>query len=385
VGLYVDGWTPWLYLKTQAEVVVHYLRLAFWPHPLVLEYYWRPAESLAHALPSMILLAVLAIGTLTGLILRRPIALAGLWVFLILAPSSSLLPISTEVAAEHRMYLPLAGVIALVAALGYAAVRKLRRPDAAISAVVVTAAILMVVLATATQARNRDYWSVEAMVDSNVAGRPENAHAQLAHAVYVLRQGRFPEAEAGLRRALDLPLPLGQDERHLRAQMHMYLGSALSAQGKIAEGTPYLERALVLDPDLAETYGLLGENYLGQGRTEDAVQSFERALQRLPDLPPLLTRAAWVLATSSHANVRDGAKAVAYAERATQLTRGADVSALSALAAAYAEAGQFDRALSAINQAILAASSESQTGQLSQLRGQQATLAAHRPIRTPQW
>ena len=49
VGFHVNGWTPWLYLQTQANVLVHYLRLTFWPHPLVLEYSWRPPASFADA------------------------------------------------------------------------------------------------------------------------------------------------------------------------------------------------------------------------------------------------------------------------------------------------------------------------------------------------
>ena len=50
--------------------------------------------------------------TVVGIVRRHPAAFLGAWFFLILAPSSSVLPIVTEVAAEHRMYLPLAAVIA---------------------------------------------------------------------------------------------------------------------------------------------------------------------------------------------------------------------------------------------------------------------------------
>jgi len=385
VGFYVDGWTPWLYLQTQAGVLLHYLRLAFWPHPLVLEYAWQPPASLLSALPAMLALALLVSVTMIGVIRRRPLALAGLWFFLILAPTSSLLPIATEVAAEHRMYLPLAGVIALVVAAGVMAARRLRPAESVAPVMIVATAVVMLALAATTHARNRDYWSVEAMVESIVAGRPENAHAQLAHAVHAIREGRFAPAEAGLRRALELPLPYGQDDRQLRAQMHMYLGSSLSAQRKIAEGTPHLERALALDPDLNETYGLLGENYLGQGRADEAVRSFERAIEKLPDVPPLLTRVAWVLATSSRAEVRNGTKAVGYAERATSLTRGRDANALATLAAAYAETGQFDRAVATINQAMAVAASPGQAANLPELRGFLASFSAHRPIRTPAW
>jgi tetratricopeptide (TPR) repeat protein len=284
------------------------------------------------------------------------------------------------------MYLPLAAVLALVIAGAHWVVRAVaRQPAAAASGVGLVTAILVVFSAASTQARNRDYWSVEAMVATIVEGRPTNAHAQLAHAVHAIRARQFAEAERGLRYALDLPLPYGQDEAPLRAQMHMYLGSALSAQGKIAEGTPHLERALALDPNLTETYGLLGENYLGQGRAADAVHAFERALEKMPDVPPLFSRAAWVLATSSHAEVRDGARAVRYAERAVTLTGGRDANALATLAAAYAETGQFDRAISAVNQAISVASSQGQSGLLTDLRRYLALFSEHRAVRSGTW
>jgi len=329
-------------------------------------------------------MGLLAMATLAGLIARRPLALTGLWFFLILAPTSSLLPIATEVAAEHRMYLPLAGVIAVVVLAGFAVARRLRA-SAAAAPVILASAVLMLALGAATSARNQDYWSVDRMVETIVAGRPDNAHAQLARAARALRERKFSEAEAGLRLALDLPLPYGQDDRLMRAQMHMYLGSSLSAQGRIAEGTPHLERALALDPNLTETYGLLGENYLGQGRAADAVRSFDRAIEKMPDLPPILTRAALVLATSSHAEVRDGAKALEYAERATILTRNRDPNALTALAAACAETGQFDRAVAVINQAISAATSAGQPGLQPNLRAYLAAFTEHRPIRNPAW
>jgi hypothetical protein len=72
------------------------------------------AASVAQVLLPAVLLAALLAATVWGLARRSPAAFAGAWFFLILAPSSSVLPIVTEVAAEHRMYLPVAGVIALV-------------------------------------------------------------------------------------------------------------------------------------------------------------------------------------------------------------------------------------------------------------------------------
>jgi len=59
----------------------------------------------------------------------------------------------------------------------------------------------------------------------------------------------------------------------------------------------------------------------------------------------LLAETAWLLATSPDAAVRNGADAVAYAQRAVELSKGNEPAILGTLAAAYAEAGQFSEAV----------------------------------------
>ena len=114
------GWTRWSYLCTQAGVIVHYLRLAIVPVPLVFSYFdWAPARSLVSVAPQAALLAALLGFSVVALVRRRPLGFLGAWFFLILAPTSSVVPIPTEVAAEHRMYLPLAAVVTLAVLSAY--------------------------------------------------------------------------------------------------------------------------------------------------------------------------------------------------------------------------------------------------------------------------
>jgi tetratricopeptide (TPR) repeat protein len=70
------------------------------------------------------------------------------------------------------------------------------------------------------------------------------------------------------------------------------------------------------------------------------------------DNPVLLNNLAWLLATSPRADVRRGPEAVALAERAAEHTRRNEPVLLGTLAAAYAEAGQFDRAVAVAEEAI---------------------------------
>src|SRR5690606_21319791 len=111
-GAGLRGVTPWQYLLTQAEVLVHYLRLVFVPWPLVLDYEWPVVKSIREAAVPLVVVSALLAVTVWGLVRRRAWAMAGVLSFGVLAPTSSVVPIVTEVAAEHRLYLPLAGLIA---------------------------------------------------------------------------------------------------------------------------------------------------------------------------------------------------------------------------------------------------------------------------------
>jgi hypothetical protein len=93
---------------TQAEVLFQYLKLVFWPADLSLDYSdLKAVQSLWSILPQGLfwvsLLGFSFLGTFRG----RILGFIGLWFFLILAPSSSFVPVVTELAAERRMYVPL--------------------------------------------------------------------------------------------------------------------------------------------------------------------------------------------------------------------------------------------------------------------------------------
>lgn len=61
---------------------------------------------------------------------------------------------------------------------------------------------------------------------------------------------------------------------------------------------------------------------------------------------------AWLQATSTDPALRDGASAVRFAEKAVAKTERKDWMLIDTLAAAYAEAGEFAKAVSAQHEAI---------------------------------
>jgi tetratricopeptide (TPR) repeat protein len=371
VGFGLGGWTWWTYLRTQAGVIVHYVRLALLPTTLVFIYDWPPAPSWGAVAPQLAVVVVLAAATMAALLRRHPAGFLGAWFFLILAPSSSVLPIATEVAAEHRMYLPLAALIGLVVPLMF-----WRLPQTATWLIAVSA----IALGTTTYARNHDYRSLEALMQDTVEKRPQNARARVTLGGHLLSLERFSEAETHLRAAVAIPHPSGED-RGMRALAHMYLGSALAAQNKLDEAIPHLEKARGLNPELGEPHAFLGEVYATQGRLVDAAESWDRAAAALPHVPPVLDRAARLHATAADPRARNGALAVHHAERAVEITRGKDWRLLDTLAAAYAESGRFSEAVTTIERAMVSAQDASEPGTAALLAGRLQLYASGRPLR----
>ena len=105
--------SPWTYLLNQSQMIVRYLRLALWPRGLVLDYGEPASITFSAVAPYVMVVAALLAGTIVELVRNSVVGFLGAWFFLTLAPTSSILPISTEVGAERRMYVPLMAIVAL--------------------------------------------------------------------------------------------------------------------------------------------------------------------------------------------------------------------------------------------------------------------------------
>ncbi len=157
----------WAYALVECRTVAQYLWLALWPHPLVFDYgEFAAIRHVGEVAPYAVLLAVMVAGVLVELKRRPAIGLVGAWFFLILAPTSSVVPISGQPMAEYRMYLPLAAVITLVV-IGIDS-RMGRRSTAVFLALAVGLGFL------ATW-RNEDYRTELSIWNDTVAKCPDNA------------------------------------------------------------------------------------------------------------------------------------------------------------------------------------------------------------------
>jgi Flp pilus assembly protein TadD len=96
---------------------------------------------------------------------------------------------------------------------------------------------------------------------------------------------------------------------------------------------------------------MLAEIFQHQGKTEETIAHYKEALRLKPEWPEVLNNLAWLLATHPKAQFRNGDQAVRLARRACDLTKHQQPIYLGTLAAAYAEAGNFERAIESAQQA----------------------------------
>lgn len=127
----------------------------------------------------------------------------------------------------------------------------------------------------------------------------------------------------------------------------VYLGDALLAKGDGPGALANFSAVSAVNPSVGNVQGRIAKVLAAQGRVDDAINGYRRALKLNPDLVEALNNLAWILATTETDRLRDGAEAVRLAERACQLTHYRTPIMLGTLAAAYAEAGRFPEAIEA--------------------------------------
>jgi protein O-mannosyl-transferase len=266
------GVSPWSYAATQFEAVTRYLSLGLWPHPLVFEYGTFWVDRLAAILPyAGIVLAVLA-ATLVALRPFEPaqgrhraaLGFGGACFFGVLAPTS-LTPGTIQMVVEHRMYLPLAAVLAVFVAAGHV---LLARGSRWIFALVAAGFLCL------TVERNADYRDERGLWALTVAQRPHNAIALANLGLAEFRRGKVADGVALYQRALR--------ENPASVEAHYNLGVACAQLGRTAEAISEYESALRLRPGLPAAHNNLGNSLVAAGRPADAATHYREAARLDP-------------------------------------------------------------------------------------------------------
>ncbi len=314
----------WTYLLNQTVMITRYLWLAVWPRELVLYYGWPLPASLSDVAPQAALVLSLLVLTAVALWRYPRLGFLGALFFLTLAPTSSILPIATEVGAERRMYLALIPLVTLAVA----AARLLITSPALRAAAL---AVVTVLLGTGTVLRTAEYQSSLRLAETTFERWPTPAaHSMLG--TELAAAGRFAEAERHLREAAPLHPPA-----------RYYLGTVLAAQGQpaaaIAEFTAFIASQPAGLDQVHLARALLAEALTKVGRLDEAATQYREMLTRRPDDAEALRLLAQTLFRQ-----RKFDDAIVMFRRAVD-ARPADISALNGLGISLASTGRLEEAI----------------------------------------
>jgi Flp pilus assembly protein TadD len=263
----------WLYALNQPAVILHYLRLVIWPHPLSFDYFWPVVRGTKQLLPSILAVCTLLALTLWGVVRMPKMAFLATFFFFILAPTSSVMPI-LDLAVEHRMYLPTAPVIVMIVIGIYQLITRnniIAASDSSISRllIAVIVACSFSALCILTYLRNEDYQNPIDLWKSAVAQAPNNPRAHHNYAYNLSEAGFLDEALRQYAITIDLAPNI--------AIFQSNYGVLLGRVGRYQEALDHLRRAVQLDPKDPRYFINLGGVLWNKGSVDSAVICFEEA------------------------------------------------------------------------------------------------------------
>ena len=347
---------------------------------------------------------------------QRPYLLTGwFWYVVMLFPVIGVIQVGEQGHADRYTYLPSIGLF-LVAVWFTADIAKVRRSQSRLVVATAITTVLLPVLAwtafvqTSYWRNSRTLWNHALAVtsDNDVAhnnlgylcaerGELDEAISHFESAAKIRSGKTNPHYDAGSAFVqMNLADALARKDRSDEAMVHYEeairlqpyyadayynRGNVLFAKGRIDEAIADWEWTLQLQPNDADAHTSLGNAFLRQGSFKDAIAQYEMAVALAPEDPHSRNNLAWTLATSSDDSIRDGAKAVGFAEQAVVLSGVREPQFLRTLGAAYAESGRFTEAIAAARQAAAIANMQGKRGLATSLEKDLVLYRANLPLR----
>jgi tetratricopeptide (TPR) repeat protein len=275
----------WDNLLTQCQALTIYLERSLWPRALVFDYGWGVVRRARDVAPQIVLVAALLTGT-AALVRWRPRLgfLAAAW-FVILAPTSSVVPILTQTIGEHRAYLPLAALLVAAVVVLERGARRVWQgsrgageiPAAGPSFVVLALLALPIACAAmATRQRNRTFGSAVEIWEDSLSHWPWSARAynNVGTLRYVASHD-FERAVDYYTRAIRL------DAKYASAYVNR--AGALFQLGRTQEAFSDCQRGLALDAKQPQAYEARSSAYVTMGQPYEALADCDEAIRLQPD------------------------------------------------------------------------------------------------------
>lgn len=412
VGQLPFGWR----LENALVTYVTYIWQMFWPANLAV-FYPHPDNHLALWQVSLAAAFLIAM-TWVGFALRRtrPYLLVGwLWYLIMLLPVIGIVEVGLQGHADRYTYLPHVGLsIALVWLVGDVA-RSLRYRKE----ILATVGCAIVILLSACAWKQTTYWrNSDRLWTRALAVTKDNDVALTNLGTSLMERGQLDDALSYFQRAL--AVRSRSEHRHYNlslALIHDSVGNALARKGRLDDAIVHFRQAIELRPDFPDAhYNLgtalfqkgdldgaiaewrttlsihpfdagahtsLGNALVQEGWLSEAVDHYEKALQSEPDSILPLNNLAWVMSTGPDDSLRNNEIAVQLATKANQLSKESNPVFIRTLAAAYAQAGQFEKAIETARRALEQANAQGVHDLASQIQEELDLYQRRTPLRDP--
>src|SRR5215510_3219508 len=408
---------PWLWRVENAfATYVIYVWKTLWPTRLAV-FYPHPNDTLA-IWEVMLAIGLLLAITVAAIVFRRerPYLFTGwFWYVVMLTPVIGFVQVGEQGHADRYTYLPHIGLFVIVvwsvADLVMVHESRLRLAVTTPVAVLVILALIWKAFIQTSYWRNSDtLWSHALAVtdDNDVAhnnlgylcvdrGDLDKAISHFGSAARIRSGKRDPHYDVGsafvqvnladalARKGLpdEAMIHYGEAIRlqPYYADAYYNRGNVFFAQGRTDEAIADWETSLQLQPNDADAHTCLGNALLRRGSLDQAIAHYQIAVALDPQDPHSRNNLGWILATSSDARVRDGGKAIDFAQQAVVVSGGREPQFLRRLAAAYAEVGRFPEAIAAAQQAAAIASMQGKRRLANHLEQDLVFYRAHLPLR----
>lgn len=361
---------PWYqYLYSQAWAIPHYLRLTLWPDQLTHDYGRSPISDLSGVAGS-VGLVVFIVATLCAWTRPRWLwfAFVGSFFLLLLAPSSSFVPIQTEIAGERRIYLALVSVIILFVVGAEHIRRRVSGPSADKSGRRAHALATFLLVAVGATYFAICTWTAEHFAPSDLsmqlAVRCFVAVASVAvvWCTIITHRGRLRSAAVAALAVVMMGASFNRSALYVDVESlwrdaaakrpdnaRAYDGLATAELRKdstrFAEADSLLSRALTLDSTFVAAYRHRAAIAIKQARLTDADSLLRHALRLSPGDSGATERLGRVLVAEGRPDL-----ALPYVKQMAQVLPGSG--SFASLGIAYLTAGDVDSAIVALTRAV---------------------------------
>jgi tetratricopeptide (TPR) repeat protein len=288
-----------------------------------------------------------------------------------MVPVIGLIQVGEQAMADRYTYIPLMGpTIALVwlvaelfAGLAECGVRS--TVSKLFPAFIAVALLALCCLLTHRQIQ---YWRDTVTLFSHAAAvTANNSTAEFFVGLGLEKQGEPARAMVHYRAALAI--------NPYEFQAHYNLAQLLRKSGEWQAAAEHYAAVLRMRPNDGKARLNLANALPHLGRAKEAVLLYGEVLQTDPDSIEAANNLAWLLATTTEAELRDGPRAVQLARHACELTQFKMTTLVGTLAAAYAEAGGFAEAVATVEKACALAA---EANEQALLKKNQELLALYR-------